>query len=255
MSEPAKALEQLDEVTRCAFERWRMRHDRDGRTVTLLDLYRSVADARGVEARELPAEDRRMLSRLAMRELWPGFEVTDARRRAEPIELVAYDPGWPAKFEIWRARLAQVLRPAAPRIEHVGSTSVPGLVAKPVVDIQMSVEHPEQEDDYVPALARVGLELRSRDSLHRFLCPPADRPREVHVHVCRMGSEWEREHVLFRDYLRRHPAAATRYAETKLALAREWSDDRAAYTEAKTSVVLETLQAAERWASETSWSG
>jgi GrpB-like predicted nucleotidyltransferase (UPF0157 family) len=167
--------------------------------------------------------------------------------------VVSYDPAWAARFERWRARIAGALGATAMAIEHVGSTSVPGLHAKPIVDIQVSVAEPDGEDAYVPALASIGLQLRSRDSLHRFLRPFRGHPREVHVHVCAAGSEWEREHLLLRDYLRAHPGAARTYGDTKRELAIRWRDDSVAYGEAKTTVILEALRSAQEWAARTRW--
>jgi GrpB-like predicted nucleotidyltransferase (UPF0157 family) len=121
------------------------------------------------------------------------------------------------------------------------------------VDIQVSVADPGGEPRYVPPLQAVGLVLRSRDELHRFLRPPAGQPREVHVHVCAAGGQWEHDHLLFRDYLRAHTAACLRYAEAKRASARRWSDDSWAYTEAKTGIILDILEHAEEWAVATGW--
>jgi GrpB-like predicted nucleotidyltransferase (UPF0157 family) len=130
------------------------------------------------------------------------------------------------------------------RIEHVGSTSVPGLAAKPIIDIQVSVDDLAEEDAYVPALEEIGLQLRSRDNFHRYFRPFPDRPRDVHVHVCALGSDWEREHLLFRDHLRRDPEARDAYARAKTVAALTWADDGWAYTDAKTDVVLEILERA-----------
>lgn len=73
---------------------------------------------------------------------------------------------------------------------------MPGLAAKPVIDVQVSLDDPSHESDYVPALASLGLELRSRDDEHRFLRPFSEIPREVQVHVCLTGSAWERDRCL-----------------------------------------------------------
>jgi GrpB-like predicted nucleotidyltransferase (UPF0157 family) len=105
----------------------------------------------------------------------------------------------------------------------------------------------------VAQIEQAGVQLRSRDALHRFFRPFAGQPREVHVHVCQAGSEWEREHLLFRDYLRSHQAARDAYAQVKREAAALWSDDRIAYTEAKTAVILDLLDAAQAWARENSW--
>lgn len=116
------------------------------------------------------------------------------------------------------------------------------------MDIQVSVADPGAEPAYAPPLQRTGLELRSRDDLHRYFRPPAGQPREVHVHVCAAGGTWEHDHLLFRDYLRAHPAACLRYAEAKQAIAQRWGDDSWAYTGAKTGVILDILEQAGEWA-------
>ena len=121
------------------------------------------------------------------------------------------------------------------------------------MDIQVSVADLGGEPRYVPPLQAIGLVLRSRDELHRYFRPPAGKPREVHVHVCAAGSQWERDHLLFRDYLRADPAACQRYAEAKRANIRLWSDDGWAYTEAKTGVVLDIMDQAAEWARLTNW--
>jgi GrpB-like predicted nucleotidyltransferase (UPF0157 family) len=136
----------------------------------------------------------------------------------------------------------------ATRIEHVGSTAVPGLAAKPIIDIQVSVEDIDDEAAYVPAIERVGIAFRARDREHRYFRPGGDRPRDVQVHVCGAGSEWERVHVLFRDFLRADAAAREAYRLLKLDLAARYRDDRIAYNEAKTSFILNALERAEAWA-------
>jgi GrpB-like predicted nucleotidyltransferase (UPF0157 family) len=230
---------------------WVGLHRVEGRRATVIDLYRLVSEPRGLEPHELPLEERKRLSRAIAPTFWPGFQVTDGSERFDPIKVVAYDNDWPARFESWRALIARVLKPAALRIEHVGSTSVPGLAAKPIVDVQVSVADMSDEETYVPKLERLGVQLRSRDDLHRYFRPFADRPRDVHVHVCPAGSSWEREHLLFRDYLRATPAAREVYAEAKREASRVWSDDGWAYTDAKSEVILTILQEAEPWVLET----
>jgi GrpB-like predicted nucleotidyltransferase (UPF0157 family) len=105
----------------------------------------------------------------------------------------------------------------------------------------------------VAQIEQAGVQLRSRDVLHRFFRPFAGQRRDVHIHVCRAGSDWEREHLLFRDYLRNDADARDAYARVKDEAAQVWSDDRIAYTEAKTGVILDLLGVAESWARATSW--
>jgi GrpB-like predicted nucleotidyltransferase (UPF0157 family) len=130
---------------------------------------------------------------------------------------------------------------------------VPGLAANPVIDIQVSVPDVTGQRSYLPLQESAGLMLRLRETGHLFLWPPPARPRDVHVDVCASGSSWERSHLLVRDYLRAHPAVAAGYAALKHDLIARWHDDRKAYGEAQTAFVLETLQAADRWAGSTGW--
>jgi GrpB-like predicted nucleotidyltransferase (UPF0157 family) len=199
------------------FEVWRGRFEKRGVSVTLIDLYRLVADARGLALHELPLDERMRLRQRAIPIMWPGYQNPQGTDRAErdPIEIVPYDPAWPIRFESWRDRLAKVLGATVTRIDHVGSTAVPDLSAKPVVDIQVSVADPELEGAYVPMIESLGVQFRSRDRQHRYFRPFSGRPREVHVHVCAMRSDWERNHLLFRDYLRASPAARDDYQAPK----------------------------------------
>ena len=236
------------------WDAWRQLRAAEGNRATIIDLYELVAASQHLAAHELPAATRLSLARQAMAQTWPGFAVIEGSERPRvPLVVVDYDPAWPQTYERWRQRVAAALGRTAIRIEHVGSTSVPGLAAKPITDIQVSVADLGGEPSYVPPLQAIGLVLRSRDELHRLLRPPAGQPHEVHVHVCAAGGQWERDHLLFRDYLRAHPAACLRYAEAKRASVRRWSDDGWAYTEAKTGVILDVLEQAEDWATATNW--
>jgi GrpB-like predicted nucleotidyltransferase (UPF0157 family) len=208
------------------FRAWLRLREAEGRRATVIDLYELVAGARGLQAQELPPGERAELAHRALGVAWPGFETTEGSvREGEPIEVVPYDPAWPARFAAWRGRIEGALGEAALRVEHVGSTAVPGLAAKPVVDIQVSVADIGDEPSYVPALEAAGVQLRSRDAEHRYFRPFPGASREVHVHVCDAGGRWEREHLLFRDYLRSHPAARRAYAAAKYEAAARWPDD------------------------------
>jgi GrpB-like predicted nucleotidyltransferase (UPF0157 family) len=231
-----------------AVEAWRRLREVEGSNATVIDLYELVATPRGLAPHELPQAERATLARSVMPEVWPGFGVTDdSERFGDTIRIVDYDPQWPRRFEQWHEVLVSRLGAIAVRIEHVGSTAVPGLAAKPIVDIQISVTDLADESRYVPPLQDAGAQLRSRDDWHRYFRPFPGQPRDVHIHVCAAGSEWEREHLLFRDYLRADKAARDRYAAAKLAAASVWADDGIAYTDAKTTVICELLEAAGRW--------
>jgi len=233
---------------------WQRLREAEGRRTTIIDLYELVARQRGLAGHQLPQAERGELARSVMPIIWPGFARTDDSDRQDlHLEVVAYDPSWPGRYEQWRDRLDGQLADTALRIEHVGSTAVCGLPAKPTIDIQISVTNLDDESRYVAQIGQAGVQLRSRDALHRFFRPFAGQPRDVHVHVCQAGSDWEREHLLFRDYLRGHVDARDAYVKIKWAAAQVWSDDRIAYAEAKTGVVLDLLTAAETWARANSW--
>jgi len=175
------------------------------------------------------------------------------RTRNEPIVVVDYDPAWPERFAEVAARLAGALGPAAARIDHVGSTAVPGLVAKPIIDVQISVPDIEDEPAYIPTIESQGFELRWIEPGHRYLRPPPELPRLWQVHVCQVHSEWERAHLLLRDYLRAHPATAADYAALKRGLARQHRRDPIKYNDAKSPWIEETLRLAQEWAAITGW--
>lgn len=162
------------------------------------------------------------------------------RPGAEPVEVHEPSARWAEVAEAWSAEIGDALAATRARVEHVGSTAVPGLPAKPVIDLQVSVPDVDDEPAYRPALESLGLVLRAREPWHRFFRPPAGQPRTVHVHICTHGSDWEREHLLFRDHLRRHPETAASYADLKRHLAQELGHDRLAYAEGQDRVHSES---------------
>ncbi len=159
----------------------------------------------------------------------------------EAIELTDANQLWPMIAAEWSKRIQAAIAPTLARVEHVGSTSIAGLVAKPVIDLQISVPDIEDESAYRPALESLGLVLRQREPDHRFFRPPAGEPRLVHVHVCEHGSAWERDVLRFRDRLRADPMLVTDYAELKLRLADSFSADRFAYNQGKTQFILNVV--------------
>lgn len=215
-------------------EAWRLLHERFGRRITLVDRYE-------LERRELDREERAELAREVLAVQYPDAEFA-GRPGGDPVEVVPYDPSWPDAFEEWRRRLAEALGETAVRIEHVGSTAVAGLAAKPVVDVQVSVPDVEDEAAYVPGIEALGVPLRFREPGHRYFRPPAGEPRSVQIHVCEAGSDWEQEHLRFRDRLLADPELREAYGRLKLELAEHYHDDRLAYTDAKTAFILDALE-------------
>jgi GrpB-like predicted nucleotidyltransferase (UPF0157 family) len=182
-----------------------------------------------------------------------GGHVLGPNRAGDPVEILAYDPDWPARFEAMRARLAVALGPTALRIDHVGSTAVPGLAAKPVIDIQISVPDVESEAAYKAPIESQGFALRWVEPGHRYFRPPPGSPREYQVHVCTVGSEWERVHLLFRDYLRAHDEIAAEYEALKRDLAARHTLERVTYNDAKAPFIDSTVARATVWAKEVGW--
>jgi GrpB-like predicted nucleotidyltransferase (UPF0157 family) len=230
-------------------EAWLRLHDAFGTRATLLDRYDLEAAALGIGVEDLSDDVRARLTREVTETHFPGFEVIRGSDRTarDPIDVVPYDSAWPARFATWRDRLQAELGAAALGIDHIGSTAVPGLPAKPVVDIHVTVADVENEASYVPAIERAGVALRSREVGHRYFRPAGDRPRDVQVHVTDAGSDWLALHLLFRDFLVAHASTRDEYGELKLQLASRYRDDRIAYNEAKTNFILDVLERAREW--------
>jgi GrpB-like predicted nucleotidyltransferase (UPF0157 family) len=134
-------------------------------------------------------------------------------------------------FAAERDRLVAALGDVAVRIDHVGSTAVPGLAAKPWIDIQVAVRRMRPWDPYRDPLLALGYAHHPDDDDHEFF-----HRRPYHVHVCAAGGDWARRHLAFRDLLLRDATARAAYQEEKLRLAAEL-DDVHAYTEAKTPII------------------
>jgi GrpB-like predicted nucleotidyltransferase (UPF0157 family) len=157
------------------------------------------------------------------------------------IVIVDYDRRWPEKFQQHAALLSQALGAKALAIEHIGSTSVPGLAAKPIVDITVLVEDSRDEAAYLPALLAAGYSLRTRESgwhEHRMLRTPE---LDVHVHIFSAGCEEVTRQVVFRDRLRSNLEDRLRYEMLKRELAKEDWPNMDAYARAKTEVIEEII--------------
>ena len=163
----------------------------------------------------------------------------------DQVIIEDYDPRWPQLFEMLRSRIAAVLDKLAISIEHVGSTAVPGLAAKPIIDIDVLVRSSTDLPAVIRKLADLGYEHRGdlgvsgreafrakADAIyhHLYVCPPGNREYECHI--------------AFRNYLRTHAADATAYALLKRELANRFGNDREGYNEAKSEFVQRILQRA-----------
>jgi len=166
----------------------------------------------------------------------------------EPVLIVAYDPSWPARFEEERAVLVAGIGDwVVGGVHHVGSTAVPGLVSKPIIDILVGVEGLEEARSSFDALAALGYLYAPyrADEMHWF-CKPHPSRRTHHLHLVPFESQRFREELAFRDYLRDYPAAAKEYGTLKRVLAEEFKHDREAYTAAKAPFIRATVARAGR---------
>lgn len=160
---------------------------------------------------------------------------------ADPVVIVDYNPLWPEQFEALRSRLANILHGQTMAIEHVGSTAVPGLAAKPILDIDVLLKSADHLSRSIAALSSIGychrgdLGVAGREA---FRAPAGDLRH--HLYVCPDNREYQR-HIAFRDYLRSHHLEANAYASLKRELAVRFRDDRQAYNNAKSEFVERIL--------------
>jgi GrpB-like predicted nucleotidyltransferase (UPF0157 family) len=171
----------------------------------------------------------------------------------KPVYIVEYDPQWPVTFDQLKQVLAEKLGDLALGIEHVGSTAVPGLAAKPIIDQVVIIRSREQLPAVIDRLAELGYDHRGDLGIagrEAFGRREEDVPWDgtgrawpvQHLYVCAQDNRELHRELCFRDHLRAHPEVAAEYAALKRALARRFRHDRAAYTEGKTSFVERILE-------------
>ena len=183
------------------------------------------------------------------------------------IEIIPYQFRWPAEFQSLGATLRQALGPLALRIDHIGSTSVPGLGAKDVIDVQVTVAALSPEESLTAAFAAAGRplrpgvledhrpagDLRPGTNWQKRYCPELPGERRVHVHARAAGTANQRYALLFRDFLRSNLAASGSYDQIKRELARLHPDDADAYYAVKDPICDLIMVAAEVWATSVNW--
>jgi GrpB-like predicted nucleotidyltransferase (UPF0157 family) len=164
-----------------------------------------------------------------------------------PAVVVAYDPYWPVVFELLRARADAALADVPHVTEHVGSTAVPGLAAKPIIDMDVVVPGERGVRPAIAALSAAGwrhegdLGIPGREALR----PPPDAVYH-HLYVVVAGSQAHRDHIDLRDFLRAHPGQTARYGQLKHYLAGLLTTDRPGYVNGKTEMITELLREARR---------
>ena len=162
-----------------------------------------------------------------------------------PIVIVDYDPHWPEHFEVLLSRIAPVLSPLAAAIEHVGSTAIPGLAAKPIIDVDVLLHSAADLPKAIARLATLGylhrgdLGIPGREAFRPL---PSDPPH--HLYVCVPECLEYTRHITFRDHLRTHREDAQAYERLKCTLAGRYGNDREAYNQAKAEFVEAILRRA-----------
>ena len=169
--------------------------------------------------------------------------------RDEPVRLVPHDPAWRALFTSEADRLQALIGPwITGGIHHVGSTAVPGLDAKPVIDIAVGVQSLEASRPCIDLLRELDyLYAPYRAEVMHWFCKPDPARRTHHLHLIPTGSARLADEIAFRDYLRAHPARAAEYGRLKRRLAGLHAHDREAYTSAKSDFVASVTAAAHAW--------
>jgi GrpB-like predicted nucleotidyltransferase (UPF0157 family) len=162
-----------------------------------------------------------------------------------------YDPRWPELFEALRLRIATVLDGMPVAIEHVGSTAVPGLAAKPIIDIDVLLKSATDLPFAISRLAAIGYEHRGDLGItgrEAFRTPANDLPH--HLYICLPTNRQYTWHISFRDYLRSHPEDANEYARLKRELVAKFGDNRDAYTRGKSKFVATILHGVDKTSSD-----
>jgi len=168
------------------------------------------------------------------------------------VAIMEYDPSWPRLFEEEKTRILVATGNRLTGIEHVGSTAVPGLAAKPIIDIMGGVRQLGDVAQCISALGGIGYEYVPQYEVYiperRYFRKPqtGQGPRTHHLHIVETSSDFWQRHLLFRDYLRAHPEVAREYCDLKRRLAGVYGDDGWGYTEAKTAFIQTVVARAAR---------
>jgi GrpB-like predicted nucleotidyltransferase (UPF0157 family) len=175
--------------------------------------------------------------------LSPTSKPKKAIAKDAPVEVMDYNPHWPKIFDKEKRQVLNAIGNKVVAIEHVGSTAVPGLGAKPIIDIMVGLRNLSDAKHCIKPLASIGYEYvpeyeASMPERRYFRKGPSDKPhKHYHLHMVEYGGEFWKRHLLFRDYLQTHPDTASEYYRLKKQLAVEYRLNREAYTEAKTSFI------------------
>ncbi len=165
----------------------------------------------------------------------------------DPIIVVDYNACWSSQYEQEKQQILLALGENMTNIQHIGSTSVPGLAAKPVIDMLLGLKQIPPFPKQILCLEAIGYSYFGELGIpgRHYFCK--GMPRTHQIHAVLVDSEFWERHILFRDFLRSHPQAAQRYEEVKRKLAQKFADDRDRYTNSKTPLIEQLLIEAKLW--------
>ena len=162
------------------------------------------------------------------------------------VRLLPYDPQWSREFAEERVQLEKTIGGHILSIDHIGSTSIPGLCAKPIIDILIGLDSFANGSKCISGLEQLGYTFRGENGIpgrHYFR---KGSPRTLHMHMFERDSQDWQQHILFRDYLRTHPTERDHYAELKAALAKQFPENRERYLEGKSDFIQNIIQLAKQ---------
>lgn len=159
-----------------------------------------------------------------------------------PVELVKYNPKWPEQFEEEKRLILKTFQDFTIQVEHVGSTSISGVSAKPIIDIMVGIESLAEVDRYIELFKTIGYDFNPEweDRFpERVALYKSDNGNKIHLYIVEFNTDYWLRHIQFRDYLREHPEVAKEYNKLKEELAKKYRDDQAAYTSGKSKFFKE----------------
>jgi GrpB-like predicted nucleotidyltransferase (UPF0157 family) len=171
------------------------------------------------------------------------------KRKIRHIVVVPYNPRWPELFRQEAAKIATIFGEELVTIQHIGSTSIPGMSAKPIIDIMPVVRDIQQVEMFNAAMIQLGYESKGEFGIpgRRYFSKGGDANRSHHVHTYQLNHPEVARHLDFRDYLSAHPEEAQQYASLKIALAQQFPHDISGYMAGKDAFIKETIQQAHEW--------
>lgn len=159
----------------------------------------------------------------------------------EKVKLVPHNPAWAGIYSAEESKIKDLLGKEVIEIHHVGSTSIPGIMAKPLMSILITVKDLETAKKWAPKLAEHGYHIREDDERHLLYAKGPDHSRSHHLHIAPTGSEYALVTLMFRDYLRTHPDVAKEYEKLKLELAKKFANNRPEYGRQKADFIIKIV--------------